>query len=110
MEDDVLECPICGAKEFAQIFEWGDPDYGDDMIVPLEPIGYEWYERNDEWFQGKQRVAVYNVSKVTNWSSVRLPGECKNCYVGFDGDSCIDCPVKEKRLRFGLRLRVGEGG
>ncbi len=76
----VRKCQYCGAIEFTTQMEWGDDDYGPPKI-PYKSIRLEWVERNDEFFQGRQKVEVFDVSKVENWSK---PTQDETLY-------CVDC-------------------
>lgn len=65
---EITECPWCGAREFKTIFEWLDKDYwGDEILVPEEPIGHEWFPVESDKFRGLQKVSVWDVSKVGDW-------------------------------------------
>lgn len=66
ISEDIIECPYCKTNEFTTVCEWPDPDYGAD-IIPIEPVKYEWIEFDNDWFKGKQKIAIYDVSKITDW-------------------------------------------
>ena len=78
----VRKCQYCGATEFTTQIEWGDPDYVHE--VPYKPIRSEWVEKDDEQFQGKLRVDIYDVSKVKYWKYPTQDIEL----------ICIDCEEK----------------
>jgi len=63
----VRKCPYCGAVEFTTQCEW--PDDGYKHEIPYNPIHFEWVERDDNNFQGKQKIAVWDVSNVKWWNN-----------------------------------------
>ncbi len=75
--DDPKRCHECGARRFGTVFEWGDPDYHEnvDEPVPQKPTRYEVKrtripeavnaEGNPIEAYVDRRVPVYDVSKLT---------------------------------------------
>ena len=67
----------------------------------------KWHKVDNSWFKGKEKIAIYDVSKIKAWSTKRFPGECKNCYtIKLEDDDCRSCETKEKRLQFGNELII----
>lgn len=66
----VVRCERCGTKLFAIVTEWGDPDYHEDVNipVPLEPVSYNWYKVNNNNIKGEVRTPTYDVSRLANWT------------------------------------------
>lgn len=75
IDDDIINtCPYCKATKFVTLIEWPDEDYGNNDLVPFEPVRHEWIERHDENFDGNMNVGVYDVSKIAedNWRDETL--------------------------------------
>ena len=69
ISEDTTKCPFCDANEFAIVIEWLDEDHwGSEISVPKNPIGYEWVNVNNERFVGKQKIDIYDVSRLTRWN------------------------------------------
>lgn len=77
LAEDPEFCPECGAREFGEVFEWGDPDYHEDVDdpVPCYPIRRDVVRtRIPEAIDAQgnpieayvdRRVPIYDVSKLT---------------------------------------------
>ncbi len=75
--DDPKRCTECGARSFGTVFEWGDPDYHEnvDEPVPTRPVRHEVKRtRIPEAVDAKgnpieayvdRKIRVYDVSKLT---------------------------------------------
>ena len=66
---EVIECPTCRSKNLKSCIEWGDPDYPEGLLVPLEPIRFEYKTRKNTWGTKREKIPVFDVSKLIAPSS-----------------------------------------
>jgi hypothetical protein len=66
IHQEIEICPYCKTTKFYNVLGWHNRE-PETCIIPHTPKEYKWVEFKDENFDGRAKVAVFDVSKVSRW-------------------------------------------
>ena len=55
---------MCESPEIKSVCEWGDSDYPEGLLVPVEPIDHETEVRENKYKRTEEKIPVYDVSQL----------------------------------------------